>query len=347
MNLTISELRDTAAARWDAYVRACPSASFSHLTAWKRTIEKTWGHRAHYLYAEREGQIVGVLPLFRVKSVFGSSLLSLPNAVYGGAAADDTDVAAALIDRAKELATSLRVKHLELRDDAVAPVTGDPDLHRKDLYVSFDHPITTDDDALMKSFPRDIRRMIRQGSQHGLTVEFGREALATELYDAYATTVHRLGTPVFPRRLFTACLREFGDACDILVVRKEGRTAAAVLNFYFRDTVFPYYSGSYPEFNRFGVNNFMYYELMRSAARRGCTVFAFGRSKEGTGACEFKRGWRMRERPLPYKFYLVTGKRVPDLNPLNPKMGPLVNAWRRLPAGIARLLGPTLVRHLP
>ena len=71
------------------------------------------------------------------------------------------------------------------------------------------------------------------------------------------------------------------------------RVAGGVLSFYFRETVMPYYGGAYAEFYRAGVNNFMYWELMRHAARRGFTRFDFGRSKAGTGAYEFKRGWGM------------------------------------------------------
>ncbi len=280
--------------------------------------------------------------------LLGSTLVSLPNAVYGGVAANDPAIGQALIDEAKRLATKLRVKHLELRHDVQASAgSDDPDLKGKELYVAFDCPISTNDESLMKTFPPDLRRMIRIGVKNELTTEFGREALLDEFYDAYAASVHRLGSPVFPKRLFAACLKSYGDECDIMMIRKDGRVAGTVLSFYFRDTVFPYYSGSYPEFNRAGINNFMYWELMRSAARRGFTKFDFGRSKRGTGAYDFKRGWRMTERALPYKYFLVTAKAVPDVNPLNPKLQPFVNLWKRVPPSVAKFLGPIVVRHLP
>jgi len=283
-----------------------------------------------------------------VSPLLGSTLVSLPNAVYGGVAANDPAIGQALIDEAKRLATKLRVKHLELRHDAQASAgSDDPDLKGKELYVAFDCPISTNDESLMKTFPPDLRRMIRIGVKNELTTEFGREALLDEFYDAYAASVHRLGSPVFPKRLFAACLKSYGDECDIMMIRKDGRVAGTVLSFYFRDTVFPYYSGSYPEFNRAGINNFMYWELMRSAARRGFTKFDFGRSKRGTGAYDFKRGWRMTERALPYKYFLVTAKTVPDVNPLNPKLQPFVNLWKRVPPSVAKFLGPIVVRHLP
>ena len=139
----------------------------------------------------------------------------------------------ALIDEAKRLATKLRVKHLELRHDVQASAgSDDPDLKGKELYVAFDCAISTNDESLMKMFPPDLRRMIRIGVKNELTTEFGREALLDEFYDVYAASVHRLGSPVFPKRLFAACLKSYGDECDIMMIRKDGRVAGTVLSFF-------------------------------------------------------------------------------------------------------------------
>jgi len=347
--LTIKRETIASATEWQAYVRRAPAATFCHLPGWSRVVERAWRHQPHHLHAERGGAWVGLLPLFHVRSrLFGSMLVSAPNAVYGGAVADDPEARRALLAEAKRLAAELRVDYLELRDwQERGDEAEDPELRRKELYVTFEHPITTDEEALMRSFPRDIRRMIRQGPKHGLTSEVGREELLDEFYEVYATSLRHLGTPVFPKRLFAEFLREFPAECDILAVRQGGRLAAAVMSFYFRDAVLPYYAGAYPEFYRVGVNNFMYWELMRSAAERGFTRFDFGRSKLATGAYEFKHGWGMRERHLPYQYFLVRAKEMPNLNPTNPKFDLLIKAWKRLPLGVTKVIGPRIVKNLP
>ncbi|NOT63182.1 MAG: FemAB family PEP-CTERM system-associated protein [Acidobacteria bacterium] len=341
------------AARWDAYVKATPAATFCHLTGWRNVIARTWGHKDHSLYAERHGRIVGVLPLMHVKSpLFGSMLISTPNAVYGGVIADDAVADRALLETAAQLARELNVDFLELRDTAAANAgfeeTAYRDYHLQDqLYVTFDHPITTDEEALLKTFPRDTRRMIRQGPKHNLTATVEGANALNEFYEVYATSVHHLGTPVFPKRLFAEFLREFPNECDILVIRQDGRFAGAVLSFYFRDTVMPYYAGAYAEFYRTGINNFMYSELMRLSAERGYTRFDFGRSKRGTGAYEFKRGWGMSEHVLPYRTLLVRAQSLPNLNPTNPKYKFMIETWKRLPLALTKLIGPPLVKYLP
>src|SRR5581483_10794054 len=100
------------------------------------------------------------------------------------------------------------------------------------------------EEALMKTFPRDLRTMIRKGIKNNLTAEVGREELLDEFYDVYATSVRNLGTPVFPKKLFAGFLREFPRDSDILLVRQGGRVAGGVLSFYFRGCVLPYYGGA-------------------------------------------------------------------------------------------------------
>src|SRR5574341_406825 len=153
--IAVKSYSNADAAAWDDYVHRAERATFCHLSGWARVIERTWRHQSHCLYAEREGRIVGVLPLFHVAGpLFGSMLVSTPNAVYGGGAADDDCVHDRLIEAAKSLAARLRVDYLELRDtrNGKEPAA---EFHRRDLYVTFHHPITPDEDALMKSFPRD------------------------------------------------------------------------------------------------------------------------------------------------------------------------------------------------
>jgi hypothetical protein len=96
-------------ARWDAYVETNPRAHRYHRSAWRRIIESSFGHRAHYLMAEAiDGRPTGVLPLVRVRSrMFGDFLVSLPFVNYGGPCADDPETAHRLVEEAVRLARGL------------------------------------------------------------------------------------------------------------------------------------------------------------------------------------------------------------------------------------------------
>src|SRR4029077_2849455 len=85
------------AARWEAFVAACPAATFFHRIGWREVIERCFGHRTRYLLAARVRERPGVLPLAEVKSLlFGHSLVSFPCCAVAGVAPADDEAARAL-----------------------------------------------------------------------------------------------------------------------------------------------------------------------------------------------------------------------------------------------------------
>jgi hypothetical protein len=95
--ITVSTLTPDYRVQWDEFVDRCPDATFFHRAGWQEVIEEAFGHRTHYLFAERNGRIAGVLPLGHIKSrLFGNALISTPFSVYGGIATQDSEVFAAL-----------------------------------------------------------------------------------------------------------------------------------------------------------------------------------------------------------------------------------------------------------
>ena len=109
------------AERWNAFVRQHPDGTFFHLAQWREVLHQAFGHRSHYLIAERDGRVCGVLPLVHVRSrLFGNALVSTPFCVYGGIVSEDEAAQRVLAERACELARQLGVDYLELRN---APAT--------------------------------------------------------------------------------------------------------------------------------------------------------------------------------------------------------------------------------
>jgi FemAB-related protein (PEP-CTERM system-associated) len=330
------------AARWDAFAQATPSATFFHLSGWQRVLREVFRHTTHYLYAERDGHIIGVLPLARVKSwLFGDALTSLPFAVYGGVAADDPAAAEALEHHAAELARELGVEHLELRQRE-RQHEGWP---RQDLYVTFRKTIQRDEEANLLAIPRKQRAMVRKGIKNGLVAAIDSDV--GRFFALYADNMHRHGTPALPKRYFQALQREFGDMCEVLTVTApDGRPLSSVMSFYFRNEVLPYYAGDDEAARELAANDFKYWELMRRAGGRGIEIFDYGRSKRGTGSFAFKKNWGFEPQPLHYEYKLYKRESVPQNNPANAKYRLMIEAWRRLPIGFANWLGPFVVRSL-
>jgi FemAB-related protein (PEP-CTERM system-associated) len=343
--IKVSMLTQSQRARWDEFVQRCPQATFFHLSAWQDILEQVFNHRTFYLYAERAGEIVAVLPLAEVRSrLFGHALTSLPFCVYGGIAADvdaGLDVVHELESKAETVARALGVTHLEYRNLDLRH----EDWPRQDLYVTFRKEILPDVDANMLAIPRKQRAMVRKGIKNGLISEI--DAGVDRFFDLYSDNVLRHGTPALSRKFFQRLKETFGEACEVLTVTTpEGKPLSSVLSFYFRDEVLPYYAGDDMAARDLAANDFKYWELMRRACERGCKVFDYGRSKVGTGPYSFKKNWGFEPQPLSYEYRLYKCDAIPQNNPMNPKYRAFIALWKRLPLGVANRLGPHIVRSL-
>lgn len=329
------------AARWNAFVHAHPAGTFFHRYEWRGIIESVFRHRTHFLFAERAGQMVGVLPLAEVRSLmFGHSLCSLPFCVYGGAVGDDEAVAL-LESEAERIGRACGAAHLEYRN--LRP--RHPEWPRQDLYVTFRKAIDPDPEANMLAIPRKQRAMVRKGIKNGLTA--ARDPDVGRFFALYADNVHRHGTPALPKRFFATLLDTFGEDCRVLTVTDPaGRPLSSVLSFYFRGEVLPYYAGDDMAARELAANDFKYWALMLDACERGYRCFDYGRSKVGTGPYSFKKNWGFEPQPLAYEYRLFRRDTVPQNNPMNPKYRLFIALWRRLPLGVANAVGPHIVRHL-
>jgi FemAB-related protein (PEP-CTERM system-associated) len=328
--------------RWDTFVGRCAEATFFHRSGWRAILEETFRHRTHYLLAERGQDVVGVLPLAEVRSwLFGNSLVSLPFCVYGGPAATDRAATDALVDAAGELARTLRVPYLELRNRQRLR----PDWPQQELYVTFRKELLPDPEANLAAVPRKQRAMVRKGIKHGLRSEI--DATPDRFFDLYADNMHRHGTPPMSRAYFRRLMQTFGDDCEVLTVLDAGgRAVSSVMSFYFGSEVLPYYAGDCVEARDLAANDFKYWELMRRGCERGLRVFDYGRSKRDTGSFAFKHNWGFVPSPLAYEFLLLGRDAVPQNNPLNPKYRAMIALWQRMPRFAANAIGPHVVRGL-
>jgi len=342
--LKIRSLENKDDKTWDDFVSSTPTCTFFHTLGWKRVIEQIFPYRSEYLLAEEDGQIQGILPLFEVKSFLGTrSWLSVPFGVYGGVSAKTAEAERSLLESVKTLAQERRIQCVEFRHErpCLEPWPS------KDLYYTFRRELFGTVEENFQSIPRKQRRMIRQGEKHGLAMTLnGLEAL-DDFYAIYTHSLRKLGTPAFPRAYFSELLTEFGHACRIVGVWKDQRMVGAVMTFFFKDQVLPYYGGALSETVKYAVYDFMYWAVMQHAVEAGYRIFDFGRSKKGTGAFDFKRHWGFEPALLPYQFYLPQGGAIPNLNPSNPKLKWALEIWKRMPIGMTRVLGPHLIRYVP
>ena len=340
--LVIRHLHDADRGRWDSFVDETGVGTFFHRAGWRRVIESAIGHSSFYLMAERDGRVVGVLPLVHVRSrIFGSALISTAFCVQGGPLAEDASVRNALVEEAVGLAENVNADYLELRC-AYPEQAGWQS--RSNLYVLFRREIDRDIDRAMLAIPRKQRAMIRKGAKLGLRSEI--DDRVDRFYEVFATSQRNLGTPVLSKRYFQILKDVFADDCQIVTVLDRDGPVSAVLSFYSRGTVLPYYGGGTARARALAANDFMYWEVMRYAHLQGASWFDFGRSKVNSGSFAFKKNWGFEPKPLVYSYYLRGGSTLPDINPMNPKYRAFIWMWKRLPLSLSKVIGPPIARGI-
>lgn len=346
MSIEIKRLDQASAPAWDKFVlEECNEASFFHLSGWSRIISQAFHQDCHYLYAEQAGRMLGVLPLVHLRSrIFGNRLIANGFTVGGALAAVSPEAARALDDEAQRLMRELQVESLEYRRSERH--LSDPRWRcQADLYANFAGPIAADEAECLKQIPRKQRAVLRKAIDAGQLTD-RLEAHAENFFPLYGFSMRNMGTPVFGQKFFRLLMREFAGRADCLTVTWQGKCVASVLNFYFRDSVMPYYTGCGPEARSLGANDFMYWRLMRRAVARGYKIFDFGRSKIDSGPYHFKRNWGFTASATNHEFLTRDGEPPAEINPLNPKYRAFIALWRRLPLFVANRLGPMVIREI-
>lgn len=334
---------EAASAEWDAFVASRPDSTFFQLSGWRDVVKRSFGHACPYVISrDGAGTIDAVLPLTEINSrLFGRFLISNGFTVGGGPLSANAASLSAVLEETAALGRARKVGYVELRDCAVA---GPGWQAKSDLYAGFEGPIAREEADNLKQIPRKQRAVVRKALEQGFTVTIERSI--QPFFDLYARTLRDHGTPILPRRFYESLLTVFGEACEILTVRKDGVPTSSVMSFFYRDKVLPYYTGSLTEARRSGANDMMYWALMRRAVERGATIFDFGRSKVGTGPYSFKSNWGFTPRPLTTQYLLLERETLPNLNPTNPRYAKIIAAWQRLPIPVANAISPFISRSL-
>lgn len=345
--VTFSVSAETDRCEWDSYVRAQPHGSVFHLAGWCEAAREAYGYEPVYITARRAGALAGVLPLVDVASpLLGRSLVSTAFTVGGGPLGDDEAVRRALLACAEAEGRARRVRYVECRcADAVAPGW----IPKRGAHAQFQLALSPDDDSQLGAVPRkrraDIRKALEAEEKGCLSVRYDNDVEG--FYRLYASALHAHGTPVYPKKYLYALMREFSNEVEIATVDYQGAPAAALLSFYHHERVAPYYIGTGSEARKSRAHDFIYWSVMRRAARRGCRVFDFGRSRIGVGAYAYKKHWGAQERPVVYAVKLLSAHQAPNVSPGNPAFAVFSKAWPRLPQFAADALGPLLAPNFP
>ena len=190
--LVIRQAEQQDEQRWDAYVLNHPDASPYHLFAWKFAVEGSYGHHCYYLYAEKDGQLLGVLPLVHLYFPgLVNELTALPYCDVGNCLSDDEATQDALFDKALGLQQKLNSKKLNLRGTLRETELKNTSFQaEKTGKVRMLLKLPPSADELFSSFKSKLRSQVRKAEKNGVAFRWGGLEDLEAMYAVFSRNMH-------------------------------------------------------------------------------------------------------------------------------------------------------------
>lgn len=329
---------------WDNYVRNCQFGTPQHLFAWKQVMEEAFHSRTHYLLAEENGSLQGVLPLIHVRSpLTGNYMTSLP----GGICTESDEAARLLFEHARELVIKQNARYLILRDGRRKWDL--PDTEVNEEHVTFLLVIPSDLEELKHRMKKRNRQVINQTHNHGMSGKFGIANL-DEYYPIYSRAMRELGTPTLGLRFLKIVAARFPGELELITILHQSKIIGGGFIHPFRDTVFCLWSGLLHEEYKHHPSYLLYWKAVSYAHHNGYLLVDLGRCQKNSGGYVFKRGFGGKELQLYQQVYLNGRNKAPEVGAerkADSKYRLFTSVWRHLPLPVTEILGPLLRRQLP
>lgn len=350
MIIRLAENKDKAA--WDAFVSERDDATPYHRFAWREAVSKAYGHQGHYLIAEEDGRIVGLLPLVLMRCpLLYQKVVSLPFCDVGGALASDAGIAQRLYAEALSMAKRLNAGSLEIHCRSELAALWQSGLHctTGTDKVSMVLGLPGSSTALWNGFKSKLRSQVRKAEKNNLTFSWGEKKDRGDFYVVFSQNMRELGSPVHARGWIDAVLDGFGQQARMGLVYHETKPVGAGIILCQGSQVSIPWASTLRDYNHLSPNMLLYWNFLQFAADSGYSVFDFGRSTIGEGTYKFKAQWGAGPQIL-YWHTVHLGRR-PVAKTANTDLAKgnrerLASLWAMLPQWAANFMGPLLRRHI-
>jgi FemAB-related protein (PEP-CTERM system-associated) len=343
--MIITELTAETRPLWDEYVRGSARGLPQHLSGWQDVQRQTYGHQPHYLMALANDRVVGVLPLFLIRSSWlGHTARTMP----GGLCADTEEVALALIEEGRRWAQAAKARRFFIADTRQA--------WPADLVTMTDHvcwlvDVRLDTETLWKRLDDNIRRQVRIARSNKLHVAIDRTGqLLGTFYRVFSDFAHQSGTPLFGLHFLEKVIETFSGGFSIAVVYQEEHALGGYFQLEMGHTIYGMWGGTPRQFLKLRPVYLAYWEIIRDAVSQGFHCLDMGRSPAGSNASRFKGQWGGVSQPVHLQG-VPFGQDRSAQHAGEISQGHLFQLvtylWPRLPLPVARFLGPKLRRHVP
>jgi hypothetical protein len=187
------------------------------------------------------------------------------------------------------------------------------------------------------------RNQVRKAEKLTYEVKFGKLDLLDDFYSVISEAWRDLGTPTHSKSFYKNIIENlnsngYGSCFMILYVQSKPASVACLI--FDEYSIHHPYAATLKEYNKYSLNNALYWQIIKFAISKEVHFFDMGRSKKGQGTELFKLSWGAE--PIQLYYYYLNKK-----SHTNDEDGKFVQfairMWKKLPLTISNFLGPKLI----
>lgn len=356
----ISILTEKDYADYNQFIKEDKQALYEHSLAIKELIEKHFKFKPVYLIArevmevrevneraeeKEEGRIVGALPLFEAKSfIEGTRLVSIPFFPFGGVLGKETECKKQLLDRAKELAVSVKFLEIRQKEELNSLAEG---FIRQAPIIDFLFYFKETEEETFNSLDKRVRYDIKKAQKNNLKVKLGKEkTLLDDYYKIYLNTKKKRGVPAWPYGLFKEAL----ENCNVLVgvTYLDDKPVASAFLFLHGTEIEYGFAGADYKYTSLCPYYILLWDVIKYGLRNGYTVLDFGGTTKEMNEGNlylFKERWCRERKEIPYYFYASNLKNIPLLEKSFGLYRFYGRIWSKLPKSLIKIISPYVIRQ--
>lgn len=286
---------------WKQFLDGRGDTTLYHTPEWKTFLEKTFDYKSRYLFAiDGGGQLVGMLPLFLVRSkLTGDRISSVPFSHECGPIGD-SEAINSLLEYELALFDLSGAHYLEVRD-----MVNHNRFETLNSFSKYVLDLSVGHDQVWKNLSKNVRRGIQKSQNSGVTVHATQniEDLKS-FYELNCVTKRNIGVPAHPWKFFKNMFVYLGDYVRLFIAKYDGEVIGGGVREYYASSVTAGYAASNPDYSRFNTYNAINWASIVDALQRGYTSYDLGRvSYDNQGLEFFKKRWGTVEKKLYYSYY--------------------------------------------
>lgn len=322
--------------QWEQFVNAHPDGTLYHTLAWRDLIQQEYGFQPQYFtIGDREGNLCGIAPFFKIRNLTGTKLHSLPFSMYGGLLVKHPSMMSDLIPDIKRLALSSGNARIVM--ECREPIA-DVDLHCHesvtDSFIDF-ASFQFDFPTYLENLDYKVKYEIRKAEKHGFKMSVTSDSAAIhDFYQLLFAGRKKLRLPT-PRQRYLATLME-RFAGKLVMAYDGGRAVAGAMLLNYGACAYNVYNATAEEARKTNPGYLIYLEMMRWACEQRRTLYLGGSPHPALLA--FKKKWLVTTRQFYSLETLGKAKRAQQSSG--------IAYWDKLPDWVLRPLSFLAFRYL-